>query len=340
MEVGCRSASFPLKGMGTVKSCLDKGYRPCPECCTETWLDKLRDYNRAKIAKRDSRYFFFSHSPIFHRGTCDCILTSTQGYHGRESYEECVRLGCIPCELCKPEAEETVEVKAEERVEEKAEENAEAAKANKVDYSWMTPKEKRALERYEEAVRLQDSVDMRKLSKQQRRDMLVLNATDCAFWAAAGYRSFHLRHCRRMDKLSNFKGFYTYQQAVYAGYQPCRECRPSAKQDVSIYMTLDTRRIKGERLENVLALCSRLQLSYTYEEPFISMSTEQGEWKINVLRNPVIPEHKPEGEQTFHRQHRMFLSMSDAVRYIAKHDCVQSQSLESKIMKSRRRSKK
>ena len=175
------------------------------------------------------------------------------------------------------------------------------------------------------------------MTETQRRDMATLTATDCAFWAGRGYKTFHLRSCRKLSGLTNLRGFRTYQQALSAGYQPCRECRPTKKYDIELSMPIETRERKDETPETVLALCTQMELQHEYSEPVLRIHTPFADWRLDLTAKPVIIEHRPQGSADYHRQHRMFLSATDAVLYIHKHDSAGSSSLEKMLFEARHR---
>ena len=221
-------------------------------------------------------------------------------------YDTCVNTGRRPCKRCKPVP--GLFAFAAPRTEKESV------------APWLDKKAKRALARHRQAVQERESARQTEMTDTQRRDMATLTATDCAFWASRGYKTFHLRTCRKLNGLTHLRGFSTCQQALNAGYQPCRECKPTPKYDIQISMSLETREREDETPENLLALCARLGLNCEYEEPLLRVHTAVADWKLNLTMRPVIIEHKPQGSADYHRQHRMFLSVTDAIHYIHTHD--------------------
>lgn len=313
----CAENLQELRGLTTIKSCIANQYKPCPECCTAVWKKELKAYNEETVRRQRCGYFFFDDSKVFHRGTCRFIRLAARRYNGAVYYETCIKGGRAPCKLCKPEPEPQAEEKPEKQ---------------QTAGDWMRKSERRAFERYTQAVRERSFAVRQDMSASERRDMLTLTATNYAFWAAQGYRTFHLRSCRKLNGRTNLKGFETYQQAIHAGYQPCRECRPSKKDNMEISMPIDTVVRKEETLEDILAMCTRWALEHHYQQPFLSIRTPAAEWKINITMHPVVIYHKPASSNLFHEQHKMFLSVLDAIAYIAKHDRVKRKSLEKMLM--------
>lgn len=315
----CIETLHDLRGLSTVKSCISKKYKPCPDCCGDAWKEHLKKYNTETVRQRKCGYFFFEDSKVFHRGNCQFILGATRNYSATVYYDTCINGGRTPCKVCKPvPGLITVKQPKEEII-----------------GPWMKKHERRAFDRYTQAVKERSAADQENMSTAERKDMLILTSTNYAFWAAQGYRNFHLRSCRKLNGLSSLKGFETYQQAVHAGYQPCRECKPSKKHNMEISMPIDTMERKDEKLEDVLALCTRWGLEHYYQDPVLSIRTEAAEWEVNVTMKPVVIDHKPVGSNTYHQQHKMFMSLSDAIMYIAKHDSVKKPSLEAMLMEIR-----
>ena len=104
---------------------------------------------------------------------------------------------------------------------------------------------------------------------------------------------------------------------------------------VLVSMPIDTVERKDEKLEDVLALCTRWGLEHYYKDPILCIRTEAAEWEVNVTMKPVVIDHKPFGSNAFHQQHKMFMSLSDAIIYIAKHDSVKKPTLEAMLMEIR-----
>ena len=303
-ESGCSDELHNLRSIGTVKTCISKGYKPCPKCCSKEWKQTLRAYNEEVVQKRRCGYFFFENSKVFHRGTCNVILSATRDYSSAMYFDTCIEKGRVPCKICKPVRGLF----------------ADASSHEEEIGQWMKKHERRALNRYAQARKERSAVDQKNLTDLERKDMLTLTATNYGFWAAVGYKSFHLRGCKKLNRLTNLKGFETFQQAIHAGYQPCRMCKPSKKHDMRISMPICTKEKKDERVADILMECMRLGLKYQYKEPILHLCTGVAEWEINVTMRPVVIEHKPLGCNTFHQQHKMFMSIADAIAYIVKHD--------------------
>lgn len=319
----CLENVIQAKGMGTIKSCVEKHYTPCPVCCMEKWNQELIEYNRKRVAQKKYNYIFLQPDNTFHRCDCEKVLLTTQNIVGTIYYDSCIQKGRTPCKICKPEPWEDTPTEEGQNI--------------PTDRAWMSREEKQALVRYEEALKERNAAWQEEMTAAQRRDMLTLTATDCAFWAAAGYNTFHLRKCRRLNGLVNLKGFTTFQQAVHAGYQPCRECRPTAKQDVNVSVPLSSVQRESETVGDVMALCRQLKIRYEYEKPILGLQTSAAQWRINTELVPIVPEHKPGMSKEFHKQHRMFWSMTDVIWYIYRHDGKENIEFENMLTDSRKK---
>lgn len=320
-ESRCTHELAGLNGIGTVKTCLAKKYQPCPKCCTDAWKSALKAYNEEIVRQSKCRYFFFDNSRVFHSGTCRMILSAKRNYLSTAHYNNCIKSGRNPCKICKP----VPEIRNDDTPKKPA------SILNMDDSEW------RALTRYNQALKERSEFRHKKMSFEERNDMFTLTSPNYAFWAAHGYGTFHLRTCRKLNGLKNFKGFATFQQAVHAGYTPCRECKPSAKYNLDISMPINTKERADEKPEDILALCTRLGLAHRYDGGILTIYTAMAEWEIDTSAQPIVIYHMPQGSNDFHRQHKMFLSVSDAITYIAGHDGVKKPDLEDMLFKIRRK---
>ena len=155
--------------------------------------------------------------------------------------------------------------------------------------------------------------------------MLTLTSTSYAFWSAPGYSRFHLRTCPKLKGMQEVIGFTKYAEAIASGFQPCPICKPTKKQDVRVSIPIHNRVRENETLEGILDLCKTLNLNYYYNAPLLEIETTVSKWRIHTRAHPIIVDHMPlkdrnNAEPTYHRQHRIFLSLTDTLQYIKKHD--------------------
>ena len=154
---------------------------------------------------------------------------------------------------------------------------------------------------------------------------MALSQPGLAFWASKGYRTFHRRNCSQISGLNQLVGFPRYQDAVRAGYCPCRHCKPSPKQDVVYSIPITNKKRAGESVETLVQLCTEHCLPFHHDNRYFEMQTMVGKWKIDMDLRPVRLEHinlvsQPENTKKYHVQPRLFLSLKDTFDYIMRHD--------------------
>jgi methylphosphotriester-DNA--protein-cysteine methyltransferase len=287
-----------LKGFMKLSSCVVKGYTPCPVCCADTWKRILVERNKDIVERAECRYFYFKGSPVFHLGNCRYILNAQRAFNTVARYETCVNAGRSPCKICKPIPGL---------------------------YDKLTHNEKKAYNRYLEARSERDQRAKEYLRGTEFSDMITLTSTGYAFWSAPGYSTFHLRACPKLKEMHEVIGFAKYADALNAGYEPCRICKPKKKYDVRVSIPINNRVRENEKIEDIFALCETLNLSYSYNSPLLEITTPLGKWRIHTAIRPIIVDHMPfhpdeDKEPKYHRQHRIFMSLTDTVHYISRHD--------------------
>ena len=79
-----------------------------------------------------------------------------------------------------------------------------------------------------------------------------------------------------------------------------------------------------ETIDDLNKLCDRYGYGHRINNEDFEVVTPVGKWKIHTDVRPVTMEHinllKNPGCEVYHDQHRIFLSMIDALEYIYKHD--------------------
>ena len=127
-----------------------------------------------------------------------------------------------------------------------------------------------------------------------------------------------------MEGLSNFIGFDTFLHASRAGFTPCKQCKPTKKQDIIASIPIGNKVRTEETVQDLQTLCDRYSYEHHLHDGIFEVITPVGKWKIHTDTRPVTMEHinlaKTPGGKTYHAQHRIFLSMLDALTYIHKHD--------------------
>ena len=200
----------------------------------------------------------------------------------------------------------------------------------------LTWDEKNAIRRHDVARKEREALskDARAKTKEELRDERTLTQTGFAFWSAIGYRTFHLRNCTKLDHISGLRGYARCQDAVRAGLTPCKLCKPSSKYDIKVSVPIYHRERQGETVETLEKLCNVHGFSHHFEMPDFYIETAVGKWKIDIRTHPVSVYHinlalSPD-ETVYHKQHRLFLSLSDTFEYIRRHENILMEKMRSK----------
>ena len=191
--------------------------------------------------------------------------------------------------------------------------------------NWLTRPEMTAMTRLKQSQKERFSGALeQEMTEQERSDLFTLTQPRFAFFAARGYKNFHLRNCTRFEGRTDIRGFETYAKAMRAGYTPCRHCRPTDRYDVKVSIPIDNKVRSDETIEDLQTLCDQYGYEWKAYAEFFELTTPVGKWRIDTMARPVTVEHinlaKHPNRETYHKQHRIFLSMLDAIRYIHKHD--------------------
>ena len=323
-----------LTGHGSLKNCIRERLVPCA-CCKEQYHALDEELRQKVIASTNFSFVYRSKSAFFHKASCYQVTRIPfMDVRGATYYDTCLENGKRPCGWCKPKRSDEKEpphlypsdfLMGDDFL------SKDEQKKMWVDMSqevWgatrrLTEKEKVALKRHKTAAK-ERGHRPENMTAQQTDDFYTLTQTRFAFWAQEGYSTFHLRNCRKMGGLSKLKGFSTYSDAVRSGYKPCRFCKPTAKNDIIKSIPIYQRRRDEETVEDLDALCEKLRWSHYREGADYFIETPAGKWKIVTGTRPVDVYHinkvTQPGETNYHRQHRLFISMTDTVKYIQKHD--------------------
>lgn len=253
---------------------------------------------------------------------------------GATYYDTCLEHGKRPCGWCKPTRSDEVEplhvypadmLMGDDFI---SKDELKRMWVDPAQAQWgatrkLTEREKVALKRHKSAAK-ERANKPESLSGQQAHDFMTLTQPGYAFWAQAGYSNFHLRNCKRLGGLSNLRGFARYSDAVRAGLKPCRICKPTQKHDITKSVPIYQKTRKTETVEDLDRMCDQLGWAHVYEEPEYRIETPAGKWKIITGTMPVDVFHinkvtQPD-ETNYHKQHRLFISMTDTIKYIRQHD--------------------
>ena len=309
-----------LQGYNTIKSCIKKHLVPC-ECCAEEFLN-INSQGKQKIIRNCGYSFVYSlYGDIFHKPECDHVNSIFfPDLRGGVYYKSCIEKGLIPCESCHPTQS------AERGVPHIIPKGRNSSTGIHFAKRKLTPTEKNALRRHEAAqkdrARFNSLSD--RMSDEEKKDAHLLSRSGYAFWAAVGYATFHERNCPKLAHVSGLRGFARYQDAVRSGYRPCRICKPSSKSDIILSVPIYHRERTDETPDHLDALCEIHGYPHSYEEPYYFLKTPVGKWRLNTETYPVDVYHinllKTPRAEEYHKQPRLFLSLTDTFRYIQNHD--------------------
>lgn len=259
------------------------------------------------------QYIFTPNSDVFHRVECRAILRIKQ-FVGSYYYQTCLLTGRRPCKLCNPVNDKLI---------------LQRSLNDPIVMSGDTLHirvEERAVKRHKQAMVDRTALENKPfLSMDRKDDLYTLSSSRFSFFASRGYKTFHLRNCRKIPNLQNLEGFSTFETACKSGYRPCRCCKPSDKHNVVMSLPIYTTERSDESLNDLESFCKSNDFIYAKDHGYVYVETHSGIWRINVSRSPYNLEHfnivkEKKSRLAFHQQQRLFLSMIDALYYIKRHD--------------------
>ena len=301
-----------LPAYTSFKQPLLRKYRPCA-CCRDDFYKALKERNTDIISRAEYNFLFSKYSMVFHTRTCPHVLR-TFDLLGAIRYETCLKSGRRPCKHCRPEP-----VKPSVTLPNPVMRKPQIKRC-------LTRDEKKAIGRFKRAkAERRQALTRSDLTDAERKTVMALSQPGLAFWAGRGYQTFHRRNCPQITGLTQLRGFPRYQDAVRAGYTPCRHCKPSPKQDVVFSIPITNQERTGETTDTLIQLCTAHGLPFEYDGRYFTLQTMAGKWRIDTNMKPVHLEHinlvSGFGDpQKYHIQPRLFLSLKDTFDYIMQHD--------------------
>lgn len=291
----------------TFKSPIRKRLIPCG-CCRAEYLEALRKRNRSSIERSWWKYVYAERSDVYHRKDCPYVLTACR-INGFQRTFMVKKYKLRPCRYCRPDQKKPKPVQE---------------KPKPVSKRGLCRAEREAIDRVRRA-QAERAAGKKGRSAAERKKERLLTQPGLAFWAGKGYRTFHLRDCPRLEKPKQIRGFRRYQDAVNAGYKPCRQCCPTAKQDALYSIPITSRERIGESADTLVQLCTERGIPFEQDERYFVLRTAVGIWRIDLHMLPVHLAHinlvkQQEETPEYHIQPRLFLSLRDAFRYIIRHD--------------------
>lgn len=313
--------SGQLKGYNDLKKPIGKGYRPC-QCLKQEYLAARRERNQDIIDRTEYGYLYSPDSQVFHRRDCKVMLSAVN-IQGSIYYHSCTSTGRRPCKICNPTF---LDATFQYMHYKKNAPKKPKPHSSKPHVEQLPQEERRAINRYNQAIMERRAVENNTyLSNAEKEDRYTLTTSSYAFFAAKGYRNFHLRNCKKLPSIPNLEGFSLFEDASKAGYTPCKCCRPSSKHDIRVSLPIYTKKRDNETADQLKALCEKHKFLYSEDNGLHRIETSVGIWRLNDTKSPYRLEHinliKTPGNQTnFHKQPRLFLSLVDAFYYIKRHD--------------------
>ncbi len=315
---GCPSLpqNTEVKGYTTIETCLKKDYKGCSVCGMIDELKEARKNRNINILERALyNYVYIEKSNIFHRPSCHLIWNTKDTILGSVNFNTVWQTGREPCKICKPTKYDTpkpININAL---------RAGAAKARSKPRP-TSQDEKRALGRYKQAKQERNAaLNDISLSESEKQDIYTLTQPEFAFWTAQGYSTFHIRSCAKLAHMQHYKGFKYYDQAIKAGYTPCKMCKPSPKHNIKLSIPLGNERRTNDTIENLIKMCEEAGYQYIEDKLLFTIITPVGKWRIHTQVSPIKVDHSNlVGGGGYHQQPRVFLSLFDTFFYINRHD--------------------
>lgn len=311
-------------GYPTLSSPLRKQFKPCA-CCKEAYRKALQEKNRDIIKRAGFEYVYAPSSDIYHTKECPLILNA-KSIAGTTKLETAIAHGKHPCKICMPDV-----VSASTKPSVVSLKTGFPKRQHKpVIYTPSAPEFKLgrgdvwALKRQKVAYKERAEMLSANLTPEETDDVYMVTQPRYAFFAAQGYKTFHLYTCPVVKKLSYLRGFRTYGAALKKGLAPCRKCNPTSKYNVKKSIPIYNQLRKNEQLEDLERLCLSAGFSYWYDGKMFQLETAVGKWRFNPAVRPIRVEHIDlsafPDETRYHIQPRLFLSLQDTFMYIKRHD--------------------
>lgn len=306
-----------LLGFKRVKYFKRKSAKYCPKCMRENVNYAFRNRNKQVVESTEYHYIYEDGSKVFHRRDCGLVLGTHHEIRGCIYYDSAVATGRRPCKCCNPSPDNWVKIKRK---------SGGTNFSPRVVNRPLNAEELRALERFQRARDERNSrADDSFTSEVERNDFYTLTQPRFAFWAAAGFATFHTRDCTKLRNLSGLVGFPSCQCAKIAGYTPCKCCRPNKKQDMVYSIPITSRNRGEENIADIKKLCRDVKFRFYQAGNELNIETPCSKWKIDARMKPYVIYHSYNKAVTnagdYHRQPRMFLSLLDIFEYIHRHDC-------------------
>ncbi len=316
-----------MKRVATLDEVVKSLVLPC-SCCSGEYWSYSRKRAEENIRKSQLNYIFTEDTGLFH--VPSCIYVQNIPYpkvHGSVRYSKAVAKGLFPCGRCWPRPEDENEphythedgFAIRRKMAEKIAAGRLGATEDKAAGRTLKRHEINAMQRHNQAIKEREALSPN-VKGTEGHDAFVLTQSSYAFWAAEGYRNFHLRNCPKLNGLSHLHGYARYSDARKFGLSPCKLCKPSAKNDIIASVPMKQRIRENETEEQIDNFCDSQGWKHEYSDNAYYIETPVAKWKLMTDTHPLAVYHMPNGQTEYHKQHRTFLSMTDTVEYIRRHD--------------------
>lgn len=311
-------------GYPTLSSPLRKQFKPCA-CCKRAYRKALQEKNRDIIKRAGFEYVYAPGSEVYHAKECPLILNA-KSIAGTTKLETAIAHGKRPCKVCMPDV---VSILSKPSVV-SSKTGSTKRQYKPVVYTPSSPEFKLgrgdvwALKRQKVAFKERAELLSDNLTPEETDDVYMVTQPRYAFFAAQGYKTFHLYTCPVIKRLSHLRGFRTYGAALKRGLAPCRKCNPTSKYNVKKSIPIYNQTRENEKIEDLERLCLSAGFAYWYDGKVFQLETEVGKWRFNPAVRPIRVEHIDlssfPNETKYHVQPRLFLSLQDTFMYIKRHD--------------------
>ena len=296
---------------------IKKKIPPCPVCMLKEYKNSKKKIYLDTVKRMRCKFIYTPHSGIFHKSDCN-LLHNSLSVMGCQKYATAIETGRRPCKICNPTLNDEQKKKAKRT----KSLSGKAAAPSVKNYNKNVEK---AFKRLRQAKEERNAVNFDSLKTENERwDAITLTSTVNAFFAGKGYDNFHLKNCPKLSGIRGIIGFRTFEAATAAGYTPCKICKPDKKHNVSLSIPVTSKERADEKVLDLYTHCAAYGYACSQDDKYFYVKTPVGKWKIRLFVKPIRLKHinLVTGGQTdeYHDQPRIFLSLTDAILYIHKHD--------------------
>ena len=295
---------------------IKKKILPCPVCLQKEYREQKRQMYLDIVERMHCRFIYTPRSKVFHKASCTHVHAALD-VKGCRKYATAIKTGRRPCKICNP----TVNDEQKRLVYKKRND----IPAKGVVRNVSKNETEKAVLRLKQAKEERSALDFKTIkTERERRDALTITGTAHGFFVGKGYNNFHLKSCPRVKQLSGIIGFRTYNDAISAGFTPCKTCKPTKKSNVNLSIPVTSKERIEEKISDLYTRCAAYGYSCSQNDEYFYVETPVGKWKIDITSKPVKLKHinlvVGGDTEEYHEQPRIFLSFTDAILYIRKHD--------------------